>query len=125
MPVEGTISANYGKYIEPHSGAANFRSGIEIKTHRGAPIRAVFSGKAVFSDWLKGYGNVVILAHGNGYHSVYAHAEELFLSRGEPVKRGDVIATVGDTGSLSGTALYFEIRHHGNPVNPMEWIDNS
>jgi len=125
MPVEGTISANYGKYIEPHSGAANFRSGIEIKTHRGAPIRAVFSGKAVFSDWLKGYGNVVIIAHGNGYHSVYAHAEELFLSRGEPVKRGDVIATVGDTGSLSGTALYFEIRHHGNPVNPMEWIDNS
>ena len=125
MPVEGTISANYGKYIEPHSGAANFRSGIEIKTHRGAPIRAVFPGKAVYADWLKGYGNVIILAHGNGYHTVYAHAEELFLSRGDPVKRGDVIATVGDTGSLSGTALYFEIRHHGNPVNPMEWIDNS
>ena len=125
MPVEGTISANYGKYIEPHSGAANFRSGIEIKTHRGAPIRAVFSGKAVYADWLKGYGNVIIVAHGNGYHTVYAHAEELFLSRGDPVKRGEVIATAGDTGSLSGTALYFEIRHHGDPVNPMEWIDNS
>lgn len=125
MPVEGTISANYGKYVEPHSGATNFRSGIEINTHRGAPIRAVFSGKAVYADWLKGYGNVVILAHGNGYHTVYGHAEELFLSRGDPVERGEVIATVGDTGSLSGTALYFEIRHHGNPINPMEWIDNS
>lgn len=125
MPVDGKIVSRYGKYIEPRSGAPNFRNGIEIGSRPGTPVKAVFDGQAIYADWLKGYGNVVIIAHGEDYHTVYAHAQEVFLHRGESVAEGDVIATVGDSGTLSGAALYFEIRHDGDPINPMEWIDNS
>lgn len=125
IPVKGKIIAQYGKYVEPRSGVVNFRNGIEIGSPRGTPIRVVFAGEAIYADWLKGYGNVIIIAHGNGYHTVYAHAEEVFLKKGDKVDAGDVIGTVGDSGTMSEAALYFEIRHRGNPVNPSEWIDNS
>jgi septal ring factor EnvC (AmiA/AmiB activator) len=125
MPVKGNVISKYGKYVEPHSGASNFRNGIEIQSRPGTPIRAVFSGETIFSSWLKGYGNVIIIAHGKNYHTVYAHAEELFRSKGEKVKAGEVIATVGDTGAMNGPTLYFEIRHLGNPIDPLEWINKS
>ncbi len=125
MPVSGNVISKYGKYVEPHSGASNFRNGIEIQSRPGTPIRAVFSGETIFSSWLKGYGNVIIIAHGKKYHTVYAHAEELFRSKGEKVKAGEVIATVGDTGAMNGPTLYFEIRHLGNPIDPLEWINKS
>lgn len=125
MPVTGMIIGKYGKYIEARSGVASFRNGIEIKSEQGAPIRAVFSGKTIYSSWLKGYGNVIIISHGGNFHTVYAHAEELFRSKGEHVETGEVIATVGDTGSMNGPSLYFEIRNHGNSVDPLEWINNS
>jgi murein hydrolase activator len=125
IPVNGRIVSGYGKYTEPQSGAAHFRKGIVIKSERGAPIRAVFSGRTVFASWLRGYGNVIIIDHGDSFHTVYAHAEDLFRSKGDAVETGEVIATVGDSGALGGPALYFEVRHHGNSVDPMHWIDNS
>ncbi len=125
MPVNGKVISKYGKYVELRSGVSSFRNGIEIQSKLGVPIRAVFSGKTIYSSWLKGYGNVIIIAHGKNYHTVYAHAEELFSSKGESVKTGDVIATVGDTGSMNGPSLYFEIRHQGNPIDPLEWINKS
>jgi len=121
-PVKGNVINKYGQYVESQSGATNFRNGIEFEAERGAPISAVFSGQVVFSDWLKGYGNVIIITHGDNYYTVYAHAEELFRTKGDDVQTGDVIATVGDTGSMSGPTLYFEIRHHGNSVDPMKWL---
>ncbi len=124
-PVEGKVTFSYGKYVDPQSGVANFHNGIEIQAERGAPVRAVFSGQTIFSSWLKGYGNVIIIAHGDSYHTVYAHADELFRAKGERVEAGEVIATVGDTGALNGPSLYFEIRCHGNPVDPLKWINNS
>lgn len=125
MPVDGKVISNFGKYVEPHSGASNFRNGIEIRSKQGAPVRAVFAGETIYSSWLKGYGNVIIIAHGKDFHTVYAHAEELFRAKGEPVEAGEVIATVGDSGSMSGPSLYFEIRHQGRPVDPLEWISKS
>jgi len=125
MPVNGKVISKYGKYVEPHSGASNFRNGIEIQSRPGTPIRAVFSGQTIYSSWLKGYGNVIIIAHGKNYHTVYAHAEELFRAKGEKVEVGEVIATVGDTGTMNGPTLYFEIRHQGNPIDPLEWINKS
>lgn len=125
IPVDGKVISKFGKYIEPRSGISNFRNGIEIESRPGAPIRAVFSGQTIYSSWLKGYGNVIIIAHGKEYHTVYAHAEELFRAKGEKVETGEVIATVGDTGSMTGPSLYFEIRHQGNPVDPLEWINKS
>lgn len=123
MPVDGKVISTYGTYVEPQSGASNFRNGIEIRSKQGAPVRAVFAGETIYSSWLKGYGNVIIIAHGKDFHTVYAHAEELFRAKGEPVETGEVIATVGDTGSMTGPSLYFEIRRQGKPVDPLEWIN--
>jgi septal ring factor EnvC (AmiA/AmiB activator) len=125
MPVNGNIVTRFGKYIEPQSGAVNIRNGIEIKTRQGTPIRAVFSGETIFSSWLKGYGNVIIIAHGEHFHTVYAHVEEVYSAKGKPVEAGEVIATVGDSGSMVGPSLYFEIRHKGSPVDPLQWVNKN
>ena len=103
----------------------NIRNGIEIKTRQGTPIRAVFSGETIFSSWLKGYGNVIIIAHGEHFHTVYAHVEEVYSAKGKPVEAGEVIATVGDSGSMVGPSLYFEIRHKGSPVDPLQWVNKN
>lgn len=124
LPVKGKVIGRFGKFIEPQSGVASFRNGIEIQSQRGAPVRVVFAGKTIFADWLKGYGRVIIVAHGSNYYTVYAHVDEIFCVKGETVEAGEVIATVGDTGSIIGPALYFEVRHHGNPINPLVWMDN-
>ncbi len=122
MPVNGKIISFFGQYINDKFNVVNFRSGIEIKADRGEPIRAIYDGRILYADWFKGYGNMIIIDHGNNYYSVYAHAEELFAAKGDTVEMGEVVATVGDSGSLVGPALHFEVRHHGKPVDPLEWI---
>ena len=122
MPVKGKIVSFFGHYKDSRFNVTNFQSGINIKADRGEPIRAVYSGKTLFSDWFKGFGNMIIIDHGDHYYTVYAHLEEQFKAKGDPVEAGEVIATVGDTGSLTGAGLHFEIRHHGKPMNPLGWI---
>ncbi len=122
MPVKGKIISFFGHYKDSRFNVTNFQSGINIKADRGEPIRAVYSGKTLFSSWFKGFGNMMIIDHGDHYYTVYAHLEEQFKSKGDSVEAGEVIATVGDTGSLTGAGLHFEIRHHGKPMNPLGWI---
>ena len=122
MPVKGKIVSFFGPFKDQHFNVTHFKSGITIKADRGEPIRAVYSGQTLFSSWFKGFGNMIIIDHGDHYYTVYAHLEELFKSKGDPVETGEVIATVGDTGSLTGAGLHFEVRHHGKPMNPMGWI---
>jgi len=122
MPVKGKIVSFFGQYKDRRFNVTQFQSGINIKADRGEPIRAVYSGKTLFSDWFKGFGNMIIIDHGDHYYTVYAHLEEQFKSKGDPVEAGEVIATVGDTGSLTGAGLHFEVRHHGKPMNPLGWI---
>jgi murein DD-endopeptidase MepM/ murein hydrolase activator NlpD len=122
MPVNGKIINLFGPYKNPKYNIINFRSGIDIKADHGEPIRSVFKGKAIYSSWFKGYGNMIIIDHGNSYYTVYAHMEETFISKGDEVDAGEVIATVGDTGSMTGAKLYFEVRHHGKPMNPLKWL---
>jgi septal ring factor EnvC (AmiA/AmiB activator) len=100
----------------------NFRSGIDISADRGEPVYAVFPGQVLYSSWFKGYGNMLIIDHGGHYYTVYAHVEEIFKQKGERVEDNEVIATVGDSGSLEGPGLYFEVRHHGKPLDPAKWI---
>ena len=76
----------------------------------------------VFSDWMNGYGLILIIDHGNGYMSLYAHNEALLRDAGDRVKRGDAIASVGNSGSAGPAALYFELRRNGDPVNPDAWL---
>ncbi len=124
MPVEGKIVSRYGKYTEPHSGAKSFKNGIEISADHGTQVRAVFDGETSFSDWISGFGRVIIVSHGNSYYTVYGHLEELFAGEGDAVKAGEVIGTVGNSGSATATpVLYFEVRHRGTPQDPLDWIE--
>ncbi len=124
MPVRGRIVSRYGKYTEPHSGAKSFKNGIEISAEHGTPVRAVFDGETSFADWISGFGRVIIVSHGNSYYTVYGHLEELFADEGDAVKAGEVIATVGNSGSATAKpVLYFEVRHRGSPQDPLDWIE--
>ncbi len=123
MPVEGKIVELFGPYA--HEGDYNikgFRNGVNVMAKLGSPIRAVCDGRIVYADWFKGYGKIMIIDHGDHYYTLSAQLEELFKKRGDPVQTGEVIATFGDTAALTGPGLYFEIRHHGKPLNPMLWF---
>ncbi|MGD9290314.1 MAG: peptidoglycan DD-metalloendopeptidase family protein [Desulfobacterales bacterium] len=122
MPVKGKIINLFGPYRNPKYNTTNYRSGIDIRADHGEPIRSVFQGKVIYSEWFKGYGNMIIIDHGHSYYTVYAHLEETFKSKGDSVDTGEVIATVGDTGSITGAKLYFEVRHHGKPMDPLKWL---
>jgi len=122
MPVKGKIVTKFGTYKNKELNVMNYRNGIDIAADKGEPIRAVRAGYVLFASWFKGYGNMIILDHGNRYYTLYAHAEELFKKKGEAVESQEVIAVVGDTGSMIGPELYFEIRHQGKPVNPLKWL---
>lgn len=123
MPVQGKIVSNFGRHVSSDSGAVNYRNGIEIRSKIGEPVKAVFAGEIVFADWVRGFGRVVIVSHGDSYHTVYARVEEIFNKEGDSVESGQVIATVGESGRVSEPSLYFEVRRHGNPVDPMKWLE--
>lgn len=122
MPVKGRIISFFGPHRNKKFNVTNFQSGIEIKADRGEPIRAVYDGRILYARWFKGYGNMIIIDHGNNYYTIYAHAQEIFASQGDTVEMGEVVATVGDSGSMIGPSLHFEVRHHGKPVDPLKWI---
>lgn len=123
-PVSGEIIPGYqfGRTKNREFNAVVDNSGIQIKAAQGTPIRAVAGGKVRFADWFKGYGKLVILDHGEGYYSLYAQAAELNVAEGQEVAPGQVIGSVGDTGSLVGSSLYFEIRKNGVPQDPLRWL---
>jgi septal ring factor EnvC (AmiA/AmiB activator) len=123
MPVKGKIVNLFGPYQDTRFNVTVFRSGIDIKTRTGSTIQSVYGGRVLYADWFKGYGNMMIIDHGGNYYTVYAHLQKMFKQKGEHVNTGEDIATAGDTGSIIGPALHFEIRHHGKPLDPMLWID--
>lgn len=96
LPVKGKIIYFYGRYKDKRYNVVNFRTGITIQAERGEPIRSVGSGIAIFADWFRGYGNMIIIDHGNHYYTVYAYLEEFFKSKGDRIETDEVIATVGD-----------------------------
>lgn len=122
-PVNGKIITKFGKYRNEELNIVNFRSGIDIRASQGEPIKAVFRGQVLYATWFKGYGNMIIIDHGDSYYTVYAHAQELFKKKGDYVATNEVIATVGDTASISeGPSLYFEVRHKGQAIDPTLWL---
>lgn len=121
-PAQGPVTVGFGRVVNPKFNTVTVQNGLDIGAKAGAPVRAVAPGNVVHAGWFKGYGNLVILDHGDGYHSIVAHLATMRTATGEAVAAGDVIGTVGDTGSLKGPYLYFEIRERGRPVDPLEWL---
>jgi len=122
MPVKGIIISKFGPAKNCDDRAFTFQSGIDIRVERGEPVMSVFKGRILFAQWLKGYGNMIIINHGDNYYTLYAHIEEFFKTKGDWVDTREVIATAGDTGSIKGACLHFEVRHHGKPVDPLKWL---
>jgi septal ring factor EnvC (AmiA/AmiB activator) len=125
FPVKGKIISKYGRTEHPDLHTFTFLKGIEIKSPFGMEIKSIFNGKVIYADWFKGYGNMIIINHGEQYYSLYAHAEKLFKQTGDIVKKNETVALVGDTNALNGSCLYFEIRHKGKPQNPLGWLKKS
>jgi septal ring factor EnvC (AmiA/AmiB activator) len=123
-PAPGPVLTGFGRQIHPKFNTVIMQNGIEIGAAGGAAVRAVAPGVARFADWFRGYGNLVIIDHGQGYYTVYAHLAEIRAQAGASVAKGSVIGTVGDTGSLAGPSLYFEIRYHEKPLDPALWLSN-
>lgn len=117
-PVSGGLLASFGGRL-PDGRRSD---GVLIAAPAGTQVKAVAEGNVVFADWMTGYGNILIIDHGNGYMSLYAHNDGLLRSAGDAVKRGDALATVGTSGGQASPALYFELRHNGAPVNPSAWL---
>jgi cell division protein FtsX/septal ring factor EnvC (AmiA/AmiB activator) len=122
FPVKGRIVNLYGPYRHPRLNVPAFRNGIDIAAERGEPVKAVHGGTILYSSWFKGYGNVVIIDHGDHFYSVYAHLEDVFKSVDNRVEAGDVIATAGDSGAMGAAGLYFELRHYDRPMDPLGWL---
>jgi septal ring factor EnvC (AmiA/AmiB activator) len=121
-PVEGPVRLGFGRQVDPEFGTKTRRSGIEIAAAHGEPVRAVAAGRVLFAGWFRGYGQLVILDHGKDTVTVSGYLEEIAVEKGTLVSRGHQVGTVGETGSLSGPGLYFEIRRSGKPVDPMTWL---
>jgi septal ring factor EnvC (AmiA/AmiB activator) len=121
-PARGAVTSGFGKTQHPEFSAELFRKGIDIDAPLGEEVRAVETGKIVFADRFSGYGKMMIIDHGQRYYTIYAHLAELFKKSGDPVRKGEPIALVGDSDSLAGARLYFEIRKDGRPVDPAPWF---
>lgn len=121
-PTVGRVVEGYGTQVNPRFSTKTFSKGIVIAAPEGAPIRAIWRGEVVYAGWFSGYGNIVIINHGDHYYSLYAHASSILRGVGSIVEKGETIARVGDTGSLDGPRLYFEIRKGTTSLNPLGWV---
>jgi len=121
-PAAGPVSAGFGKVVHPKFKTEVPHPGLDIDAEEGAPFRAVFDGRVAYASPLHGYGLTVVLDHGNGVMSVYAHASVLLVEAGQGVISGQELGRVGDSGSLRGPYLYFELRVAGKPDDPVAWL---
>ncbi|MBI4989660.1 MAG: peptidoglycan DD-metalloendopeptidase family protein [Rhodocyclales bacterium] len=119
LPARGELANRFG--TPRQEGGATWK-GVFIRAANGAEVKAIAAGRIVFADWLRGFGNLAIVDHGDGYLSVYGNNESLFKAVGQPVKSGDAIASVGNSGGNPETGLYFELRHLGQPLDPLKWV---
>lgn len=121
-PVAGPLLTRFGVQRHPQFGTVVYRRGIDIAASVGDEVRAVHDGQVVYADWYKGYGRLVIIDHGEGLYSLYGHLSQLEVGGGDRVSRGRVVGLAGDTGSLKGPKLYFEIRRNGEAEDPLLWL---
>jgi septal ring factor EnvC (AmiA/AmiB activator) len=126
LPVDGQLGARFGSARrdedgQPQAGAPTWK-GLFIRAPAGTEVHAIAAGRVVFADWLRGFGNLMILDHGNGLLSVYGNNETLLRGIGDVVQAREVIAAVGSTGGSQDSGLYFELRYQGKPFDPLAWV---
>lgn len=119
LPVKGELAGRFGS---PRSDSGLSWKGIFIRAPEGESVRAVAAGKVVFADWLRGFGNLLIVDHGEGYMSLYGNNESLYRQVGDDIRSGDAIASVGTSGGSPNSGLYFEMRFQGKPFDPLQWV---
>lgn len=121
-PCSGPITSPFGYRTHPIFGTTIFHAGIDIGVDYGTPIHAADSGVVVYSGWISGYGNAVIIDHGGGVSTLYGHNQSLAVSEGQSVSKGSVVAYAGSTGNSTGPHCHFEVDVNGSPVNPMGYL---
>jgi septal ring factor EnvC (AmiA/AmiB activator) len=121
-PVAGPVLVHFGRRRNPRFDTYTVSRGITIKAAEGTPAQAVYEGRVLFADWFRGYGRIAILDHGGGFYTLYGHLATLAVAAGDEVDAGATVGAVGETGSVEGPALYFEIRKHGRPEDPVPWF---
>ena len=119
LPVKGDVTNRFGG-TRPDSTV--LWKGLFLRAAASQTVKSVAAGRVVFADWLRGFGNLLIVDHGNGYMSLYGNNESLFKQVGDTLRGGDTIASVGNSGGNEESGLYFELRHEGNPLDPMKWV---
>jgi septal ring factor EnvC (AmiA/AmiB activator) len=121
-PVNGKVIRGFGKHTHPKYGTVTMNNGIDIQAPGGTPIIAVAAGVVEFVDWIDAFGKCVILNHGGGYYTLYAHVATTMVSQGQKISRGQAIAEVGNTGSMQGYVCHFEVRQARKAMNPTDWL---
>lgn len=117
-PVKGQFVASFGSLLDQGTLHSN---GVLIKAPMGTPVRAIYSGKVIFADWLRGFGLLIIINHGHQFMSLYARNQAIYAKPGQYIETGDVIAATGNSGGYNNPGLYFEVRQNGTPINPTIW----
>jgi septal ring factor EnvC (AmiA/AmiB activator) len=121
-PAQGKVAVPFGNVRHPRFSTEIPHPGVDITADAGKEVRAVFDGRVVFSDWFKGYGQMIVVDHGDGYLSIYGHVDERLVGAGQHVSQGEPIARCGARGSFDAPGMYFEIRHDGKPEDPARWL---
>jgi len=121
-PSEGRIAVPYGSQKDPRFDTPVFRNGIHIQTDASADVRSIYAGKVIFADWFKGFGQLIIINHGNGYHTLYGNLSEIFSKVGDIIRENQVIGKVGTSVVINAPGIYFEIRYRGKPLDPTQWL---
>jgi septal ring factor EnvC (AmiA/AmiB activator) len=119
LPVRGELANRFGS---PRQDGGVVWKGLFIAARGGEEVRAIAAGRVVFADWLRGFGNLLIIDHGDSYMTLYGYNETLYRQVGDVIRGGDRVAAVGNTGGHPESGLYFEMRHEGRPFDPMSWV---
>lgn len=119
LPVRGEVTNQFGT---PRPDSTVLWKGLFLRTSSGQAVKAVAAGRVVFADWLRGFGNLLIVDHGKGYMSLYGNNETLYKQVGDVLRGGDTIASVGNSGGNENSGLYFELRHESKPLDPLKWL---
>ena len=124
-PVDGRLMSPFGGRTDPFSGEGAMHTGVDLEAHMGTPVRATADGIVQHAEWFGSYGKVIVVDHGNGFESLYAHLSRFDVIPGQEIRRGDILGRSGATGRVTSPHLHYEVRMRGTPVNPYPFLKSS